>query len=100
MQKKIVIYTRPTCGYCVRAKILMNDKGLEFHEINLQREPKRRAEMIERSNHYTVPQIFIGEHAIGGFDELAMLNATGKLDDLLENDHQDESHLNTQTHQT
>ena len=70
----------------------MNDKGLEFQEINIQREPHRRAEMIERSNRYTVPQIFIGDHSIGGFDELAMLNATGKLDELLITSSNDESY--------
>jgi len=84
MKNTITIYSRPSCAYCVRAKMLMNEEGLAYQEINIQQEPTRRAEMIERSKRYTVPQIFIGELAIGGYDDLAMLSATGKLDELTE----------------
>ncbi len=79
----IVMYLRQTCPFCVMAKRLLAEKGWEWTEIDIQADPERRAEMIERSGRYTVPQIFIGDEHIGGFDDLAVLDAAGQLDDLL-----------------
>ena len=79
----IVMYLRQTCPFCVMAKRLLAEKGWEWTEIDIQAYPERRAEMIERSGRYTVPQIFIGDEHIGGFDDLAVLDAAGQLDDLL-----------------
>lgn len=83
MANKVLIYSQDTCPYCVRAKSLLKDKGIAYQEINIQREAGRREEMIKRTQRRTVPQIFINNAAIGGYDELAQLNATGKLDQLL-----------------
>jgi glutaredoxin 3 len=75
------MYTTGWCPYCSRAKALLQKKGVQFAEINLDEEPGRRAEMIERGHGgRTVPQIFIdGEH-IGGCDEMVALDRAGKLD--------------------
>lgn len=81
---KIEIYTSPWCGYCARAKKLLVAKGAEFTEIDVEAEPRRRPEMIERAGgSRTVPQIFIGERHVGGCDDLHDLDARGELDSLL-----------------
>jgi glutaredoxin 3 len=80
---KIEIYTTPYCPYCLSAKALLNRKGASFTEINVSGDPDGRRKMIERSGGYTVPQIFIDGTAIGGSDELHMLDREGKLDPLL-----------------
>ena len=82
--KPVTLYTTPLCGYCMAAKRLLDSKGAGYAEIDLAREPGRRAEMIQRANgRRTVPQIFIdGEH-VGGFDDIAALEREGKLDPLL-----------------
>ena len=78
----IVMYLKPTCPFCVMAKRLLAGKGREWMEIDIQANPDLRAEMVERTGRYTVPQIFIGDLHIGGFDDLSVLDAEGKLDDL------------------
>ncbi len=81
---KIEIYTQPYCGYCNRAKKLLDDKGVEYEEIDVMMEPRRRREMIERSGGgTTTPQIVIDGKGVGGSDELAALDRAGKLDPLL-----------------
>lgn len=80
---KVVIYTKPTCGYCVRAKQLLTQLGAGFDEIDISVYPERRAEMIERSQRHTVPQIWIDDQHIGGCDELQRLHAKGGLVPLL-----------------
>ena len=79
----VVIYTRPFCGYCERAKALLERKGVAFEEIDAAMEPEKRKEMQERSGRMTYPQIFIGDHHVGGCDELLQLDRDGELDDLL-----------------
>lgn len=80
----VEIYTSPLCGFCHAAKRLLNQKGVEFTEIDVLRQPDRKPEMIERANGgYTVPQIFIGETHVGGCDDLYELERAGKLDPLL-----------------
>lgn len=80
----IEIYTSPLCGFCHAAKRLLKAKGASFTEIDLSREPERRAEMTSRAKGgRTVPQIFIGETHVGGCDELYALDRAGKLDTLL-----------------
>lgn len=80
----IEIYTSPLCGYCHAAKRLLTAKGASFSEIDLSRQPEKRAEMLRRANGArTVPQIFIGDLHVGGSDELHMLERAGKLDALL-----------------
>ncbi len=81
---QIEIYTTMLCPYCFRAKALLDEKGAAYEEIDVGMDPDKRAEMEERANGgYTVPQIFIGGQHIGGSDELAALEAAGKLDALL-----------------
>jgi thioredoxin reductase (NADPH) len=79
----IVMYTKDGCPYCAMAKQLLQSKGVEWTEFNVAREAGRRDEMVERSGRMTVPQIFIGEAHVGGFDDLATLESAGKLDSLL-----------------
>ena len=80
---KIEIYTTPWCGYCARAKGLLDSKGAEYQEMVVMEDAAKRAEMRERSKRTTVPQIFINGQHIGGSDELAALERAGKLDPLL-----------------
>ena len=81
---KIEIYTSPFCGFCWRAKSLLEDKGVEFNEIDVAFHPDRCPEMMQRSNgSHTVPQIFIDDAHIGGCDELLALDHKGDLDPLL-----------------
>ena len=79
----IVIYTKSWCPYCIRAKALLDAKGARYQEIDVEREPARRAEMIQRSGRSTVPQVFIGATHVGGCDDLHELDARGGLDPLL-----------------
>lgn len=81
---QVVIYTTPYCSYCRAAKALLNSKHIEFEEIDVSRDPDRRAEMERRSKRHTVPQIFINGVAVGGFDNLRQLQLAGDLDRLLE----------------
>ena len=81
----VEIYTTPLCGYCHAAKRLLREKGVRFAEIDLAREPDRRAEMIGRSGgRRTVPQIFIGKTHVGGCDDLHVLDRAGGLEPLLQ----------------
>jgi glutaredoxin 3 len=82
---QVEIYTTPLCPYCWRAKRLLQKKSVAFVEIDLWQEPNRRAEMMQRADgRRTVPQLFIGGQGIGGSDELAVLEANGELDALLD----------------
>lgn len=80
---KIEIYTTPFCGYCARAKGLLDSKGAAYDEMDVMMDDKKRTEMRERSRRTTVPQIFINGQHIGGSDDLAALDQAGKLDALL-----------------
>ncbi len=81
----VEIYTSPLCGFCHAAKRLLTDKGIAFTEHDVMREPGKRQEMLQRANgRHTVPQIFIGERHVGGYDDMAALDREGKLDPLLQ----------------
>ena len=81
---KVEIYTKIYCGYCYRAKHLLESKGIEFTEYDITLGGPKRAEMLDRKpDAVTVPQIFIDDQGIGGSDELARLDREGKLDGLL-----------------
>lgn len=83
-QPKVEIYTKAWCGYCFRAKRLLESKGVAFEEYDITLGGPKRAEMLERKpDAFTVPQIFIGGEAVGGSDDLARLDREGKLDGLL-----------------
>lgn len=84
MSRKISIYSSAHCPFCVRAKQLLHNKGVRnFEEIAIDRDQQAREAMIARTGRRTVPQIFVGEHHVGGFDELAALERRGELDALL-----------------
>jgi glutaredoxin 3 len=81
---KVEIYTKFTCGYCARAKRLLDGKGVEYTEYDVTMGGPDKAEMLRRKpDAMTVPQIFIDGQAIGGSDDLAALDHAGKLDALL-----------------
>ncbi|MBX3594551.1 glutaredoxin 3 [Sphingomonas sp.] len=81
---KIEIYTRAFCGYCSRAKALLDGKGVDYEEYDLTLGGPKRQEMIQRANgRSTYPQIFIDDRHIGGSDDLMALEHDGKLDALI-----------------
>ena len=81
---EIQIYTANFCGYCTLTKKLLTKKNVSFTETNLTVEPDKRSEMVERSNgRSSVPQIFISNMHVGGYDEISQLEKSGRLDDIL-----------------
>jgi len=82
--KSVEMYTTPLCGFCHAAKRLLQKKGVQFTEIDVMLSPAKRQEMMARAGgRHTVPQIFVGDTHVGGYDELAGLDRAGKLDGLL-----------------
>ena len=82
--KKVVIYTGPLCNFCSAAKHLLNKKKINYEEIDIGLDDKKREEMLKKSNGAkTIPQIFIGEKHVGGYVELKALEKDGNLDSLL-----------------
>lgn len=81
---RVEIYTKFLCPYCARAKKLLSGKGVAIEEYDITMDSDKRAEMLQRANgRHTVPQIFIDDRHIGGSDDLAELDRSGKLDPLL-----------------
>ncbi|MDQ2090392.1 glutaredoxin 3 [Marimonas arenosa] len=82
--KPVEIYTSPLCGFCHAAKRLLDQKGVQYSEIDVWADPSRKPEMMQRANgRHTVPQIFVGDTHVGGCDDLYALERAGKLDALL-----------------
>ena len=82
---RVEIYTKFMCPYCARAKRLLESKGIDYEETEISMSADKREEMIQRANgRTTVPQIFIDGRHIGGSDDLAELEGTGRLDPLLQ----------------
>lgn len=79
----VTIYSTAICPYCVRAKHLLQRKGVEFDEIRVDRDHDQMQHMMDITHRHTVPQIFIGDRHVGGYDDLARLDARGELDPLL-----------------
>jgi glutaredoxin 3 len=77
------MYTTAWCGYCVRAKTLLQGKGIEFEEVNLDDDPHFRQKLLDLTGSWTVPQILIDGHPIGGYTELWRLDKSGQLDERL-----------------
>ncbi len=83
--KKVEIYTTQWCPYCHAAKSLLDEKGVRYDEVDAD-DPAVRLEMVQRANgRRTVPQIFVGETHVGGYDDMAALDRGGQLDPLLAN---------------
>jgi glutaredoxin 3 len=84
MQSQVTMYSTAMCPYCIRAETLLRARGVTaIEKIRVDLEPERRKEMIARTGRRTVPQIYIGEMHVGGFDELAGLDREGRLAELL-----------------
>jgi glutaredoxin 3 len=73
------VFTTTFCGYCMRAKMLLSRRGIAYEEVNVSNDAEKRAWLVQATRQRTVPQIFIGEESIGGFDELAALDRAGAL---------------------
>jgi len=81
---KITMYCTGVCPYCVMAERLLQTKGVaDINKIRVDLDPPKREEMIQRTGRRTVPQIYIDEYHVGGFDDLSALDRSGKLDELL-----------------
>ena len=84
MTAKVLMYSTAVCPYCVRAEQLLKSKGVtEIEKVRVDLDPARREEMMSRTGRRTVPQIYIGERHVGGFDDLSALDREGGLDPLL-----------------
>ncbi len=83
---KVVMYTTRVCPYCQSAKQFLARKGVVPEEIRIDEDPAQRAEMLARAKRTSVPQIFIGDTHVGGFDDLVALDRAGKLEPLLAQD--------------
>ena len=85
MNTRILMYTTAVCPYCTRAKLLLKARGVtEIEEVRIDLDPGRRDEMMHKTRRRTVPQIYIGDTHVGGFDDLSALDGAGKLRPLLD----------------
>jgi len=79
---RVEMYTTAWCGYCLRAKALLEARGIPYEEIRMDGDPAFRAKLLERTGRWTVPQIFVDGRPIGGYSELWQLDRDGELDRL------------------
>lgn len=79
----VLMYTTAVCPYCIQAERLLKSKGVEIEKIRVDLEPQKRYEMMQKTGRRTVPQIYIGEQHVGGYEDLAALEREGKLEQLL-----------------
>ena len=82
-QPPITLYTSAICGYCVAAKNFLRSRGLQWDEIRIDLDPAERERMVARTRRTSVPQIFIGDTHVGGYDDMMALHRAGRLDALL-----------------
>ena len=80
---KITVYTTEPCAYCARVKGLLRSRGLEFAEVNLSKDPEGRLELARRTGMMSFPQVTVGDHLVGGFNELYAADQDGRLEALL-----------------
>jgi len=80
---KVLMYSTGVCPFCLMAERLLKSKGVEIEKVRVDLEPERRQEMMQRTGRRTVPQIYVGERHVGGYDDLAALDRAGGLDPLL-----------------
>ena len=83
MTVPVIVYSTAVCPYCVRAERLLEAKGVAVQKIRVDLDPEERIMMMERTGRRTVPQIYVGDTHVGGFDDLYALDQAGKLDPLL-----------------
>jgi len=82
-QPPITMYTSAICGYCVAAKNFLRSRGLQWDEVRIDLDPVERQRMVERTRRTSVPQIFIGDVHVGGYDDMMALHRAGRLEALL-----------------
>ncbi len=80
---KVEIYSGAMCAYCSAAKTLLKQKGLDYTEIRIDSDPARLQEMLDRAHRRSVPQIFIDDHHVGGYDDLVAADRSGALAKLI-----------------
>lgn len=80
---KVTVYTKQNCPFCVRAKRLLERKGVAYEEVDVEEKDELRAWLVETSGQRTVPQVFAGDRPLGGFSDLDALDREGKLDPIL-----------------
>lgn len=83
MSNRVVMYTSAVCPYCVRAERLLDAKGVTVEKIRVDLDPEQKTIMMQKTGRRTVPQIYVGETHVGGFDDLYALEQAGRLDPLL-----------------
>ena len=83
MSVPVIVYSTAVCPYCVRAERLLEAKGVTVQKVRVDLDPAERVKMMERTGRRTVPQIYVGDTHVGGFDDLYALDQAGKLDPLL-----------------
>ena len=83
MSAQVVMYSTRFCPYCMRARALLDGKRVSYTDIDVDGRPELCAQMVELSGRHTVPQIWIGEQHVGGYDDIALLERQGRLDQLL-----------------
>jgi glutaredoxin 3 len=81
---EIVIYSTQVCPYCVAAKNFLKSKGLEWREVRIDLDPAEREKMVAKAKRTSVPQIFVGETHVGGYDDMMALHRAGKFEPLLQ----------------
>ena len=81
---EVLIYSTAVCPYCVAAKNFLKNKGVGYIEVRIDTDPARRQEMLDRARRTSVPQIFIGDVHVGGFDDMVALDLAGKLQPILD----------------
>lgn len=79
----ITLYTSAVCGYCMAAKNFLKSKGLDWDEVRVDLDPQARERMVSMARRTSVPQIFVGDVHVGGYDDMVALNRAGKFDALL-----------------
>lgn len=80
---EVVVYTTNRCGYCVRVKMLLQAREIEYREINIAGDPEAFVELAKSTGMMTLPQVFVGDVLVGGYDETAAADQTGRLQELL-----------------
>jgi len=80
---EVIIYTTHACGYCTRVKMLLNAREIEYREINVASDPDAFVDLAKRSGMMTLPQVFIDDVLVGGYDETAAADQSGRLQELL-----------------
>ena len=84
LKPRVTIYSTPWCPYCVRARQFLDKRGIDYHDIGVERDSALRRQMMESSGRHTVPQIWIGDTHIGGYTDMLQLEGDGKLGPLLQ----------------